>query len=326
METEVAAAPTEEPASPTAFLEPGFETPTLTVIRVRDGVVRTRPDGAPVNSPTDRALLTHHHVLEPGPEAEPSRPRILCEGSVRLALYLDLESLAEVARAGAVVRPTDNHDPRRDTPGLYLEPGARLEVLEREGVMAHVRYDGFLLRAEGYIASSDVGYWYEPRDRQEVPHTNVVFTGGATFFDGPGERTVGVLEAYPSPSTQRHYGHALGPSRDGHRLVRFNNREATIIGWVRASEVVDESVELGSGGGFGSGSGVSRPPHPIDLPAGTLFVDDATGATIGRLEVDRTFGCAASCDSSRPRVRVPSCVGVLELEARLEPPEAPGIP
>ncbi len=296
-----------------AFLSVGFETPTLTLVRVRDGIVRASRDGEPINAPSDRAMLRRLPVLDADVDGDPPRPRILCEDHIRVSLHLDGDSLGVVTGSDAVLRPVDSADASRETPGVYFDPGVLVERVAREGAMERVRYTGFLVEAEGYVEASELTSAYEPRDRDEHGPLTAELPRGATFLDAPGGRTVAALQRYPNTS-QRHLARTMGPTDRGHRLVRYADEDVVIIGWVVEADVVDVSVQpglRGYGGGFGSGGSSYR--RPVDLPEGTHLLDDAGGRVIGRLEREGRFECLQRCDSDAPRIEVFTCVGRVQL-------------
>jgi hypothetical protein len=310
-----------------AFLRDDTRPPRLRAVRIRNGEVRARRDGVAVNDPTGNPEHWVLSVLDADEEGHPPWPRILCHGGadplgndeIAVALHVARDSLATVALRGAVLRTTParrRSNPWRE-PGLYFEPGAVLEIAGVEGSATRVRFSGFMVTAAGFVDTRRIGYAYEPHEGVEPPTWNAELPLGATFLDAPSGRTIATLEPYPS-SEQRHHARVIGPRRADHRLVRVQRDDLTLVGWVQASDVVEVAGRaLGGGYGFGGG-GRAVPDHAVSLPAGTRLLDDAAGNVIGRLRTPAELECLDGCDGDRPRVIVPTCVGMVRLFT--EPP------
>jgi hypothetical protein len=258
-------------------------------------------------------------MMVPAIEETPRSVRVLCESTrATVAVYVPRYDLAEVALPGALLVPAPPLPAAIDdrTPGVHFFTGTILDRVEPDSdpALVRVRFEAFLTRAEGVVASARVGNVF-PVAEEPVEPWDVELVAGAKFFDAPsGGRVVAELAA-PGPGGDKHTGTKLDRS-GGSILVRSIGSEAVVVGWVPAQQVrVLPAPVSPPGYGTGSGSGSPRLTRPVELGRGTLLRGVTSGKPIGVVRRDSTFSCIDRCEKADPVVRVAACTGTIDLVA-----------
>ena len=107
----------------------------------------------------------------------------------------------------------------------------------------------------------------------------------------------------------------LGPATDGHVLVRYQEDEAFVVGWVPSADVQafeTKRLEWGRGGGIGLGS---RVKVRVELPRGTRLVPTDSDEVVGVVTKTHELPCVLDCTGPNPHVRLRACSRELTLRA-----------
>lgn len=305
-----------------AFARLGFSPRSLGKQRVlirRAGRLYAPSSLAPLTDDGDRHWMANEvRVLDGDATGSPRRPRVLCENAAsRLGVAVDAEDLGTAIRTTAFVGPSPAlpRRPTSSTPGLRLAGGTEIDV--RGGPVdgaLEIAYEGLFLVAEGFVAADAVDVVYTPGELEDDGWRNGELRRNASFLDAPGG--VEIASTHKAPDVaNRMFVWRLGPVEDEHVLVRYQEHEGFVVGWVRADDVeAFDAVRLRGGGGGGSGFGTDGGQR-VTVNRGTRLV--ATGSTevIGVVTKEHELPCVLDCDGANPRVRVWACSRGVELRA-----------
>lgn len=276
---------------------------------------------APQPSPgasTRRPMLWDVPVIE----ARDPDYRLACSTrSLRIALYVPADALATVIRKLTFLLPVPfaAQAPReRPETGLFLAAGARVSLPTWAAASSQqvlVRYQGLFLTAEGFAEASAIGKTYTKGALPDDPIVDGELTANVNILDAPG----GVAFARVAKEVNvanTLLVHILGPAKNGYRPIRYQEKNAAVVGWVEAASVMIIPRVTGSGGG-GSGWGLAGPKNPVKLPAGTrLRAPTApSDSALGVLLEEQELECTGDCASDAPTVRAYACGTTVEVVA-----------
>lgn len=262
-------------------------------------------------------LLKEVRVLDGDATGHPRRPRVLCENEAsRLGVAVDAEDLATTVRTTAFVgpRPTPPKRLTPQTPGVRLAGGSEVSV--RGGSIdgaTEITYDGLLLVVEGFVASEAIDVVYTPGELEDDGRRNGKLRRNVRFLDAPGGIEIARTERAPGISNEMHVLR-LGPVQDDHVLVRYQEHESFVVGWVPSEDVErypTQRLRGGGGGGSGSGGGGER----IELARGTRLVPTNSTEVIGVVTKTHRAHCVLDCKRPNPHVRIRACSRMLTLRA-----------
>ncbi|MCA9644668.1 MAG: hypothetical protein KC492_28455, partial [Myxococcales bacterium] len=206
-------------------------------------------------------------------EQTPRELRVALEDSGAVVLaYVPRSDLAQ--RLTAETRLLLDPLPKPDRQvGIFLRPGAPIEILARTPRHFRARFRDSDLDCQGYLKKSALGDVYQP----------VLPTLGESELDANSQL---LLEPDGAPlpcalSAGKRLVTELRRAGD-HTLVEYASSHLKLVGWVRTAELHNASsegfVKLASQGGFGSGVSDLR---VVTLRSGALL-RDAKGTVIGR--------------------------------------------
>lgn len=197
---------------------------------------------------------------------------VLEDSSAAVLAYVPRTDIA--LRVTAEVRLLADPLPKPDRrPGVFLRPGARVEVAARTQKHFRVQFRDADLECEGYLPRSVLGHVYEPRS--PVIAASELETD-SELLTAPGGQ--------PLPCALSRGVHLVSEiERSGdYSLVDYTSSQLRLVGWVRSARVHNAStagfVRLADLGGFGRG--VSGGTYVTLRSGATLF--SAQGGPIGR--------------------------------------------
>jgi len=257
-------------------------------------------------------------VLDADVSGSPRRPRVLCENEAsRLGVAVDAQDLSTTVRSKTFVgpRPTPPKRPTSKTPGLRLAGGTEVEVRAASVDGAtQIGYRGLFLVAEGFVASEALDVVYTPGELEDDMRRNGELLDDVWFLDAPNgieiartERAAGIANTIDV--------FRLGPVEDDHMLVRYQESEALVVGWVPSKAIRSyEAEELGWGSLSARGSGREQ-QDSVELKRGTRLVPTSSEEVIGVITKDHSVPCVLGCDGPNPHVLLPACSRTLTLRA-----------
>ena len=270
---------------------------------------------------TAHRLLWPVVVLEDaGAGAQPARVRLLCEhGDYRLAVWADRGDLATVARAPVHLTASPPAPARLGAaaPGLYLSAGYLLDsVKDADGSTLRAAVHGLFFRGELLIPKERVGVTYReaPAPLPATSRLDGEVPRSAAFLDAPGGALVAAV-ARPDGTANTLYITRLQDRGDGWALVRYDDGDASVVGWVTAAEIrwLDTPIEGGSltGYGVGGGGGSGR---SITLGPGTLLRAEPGGEPLGVVLRSADFPLATDANESAPVLSLAACGGRVRVQ------------
>lgn len=283
------------------------------------GALYTPSSLVPLTNAGDRRwILDEVPVLDSDVAGRPRRPRVLCEDEVsRLGVAVDAQDLATTVRADAFVgvRSTPPERLTSRTPGVRLAGGSEVSVQgpSVDGA-TEIVYEGLLLRARGFVASDAIDVVYTPGELADDLRRNGELRRNVRFLDAPGGVEIATTERPDDISNEMHV-FRLGPAKDGHVLVRYQEHESFVVGWIRSEDVEPYPARRSGGGGGGGGMGSGTADKRIDLARGTRLVPVNSTEVIGVVTKSHAASCASDCDGPNPKVRIFACSHVLTLRA-----------
>jgi hypothetical protein len=207
---------------------------------------------------------------------------------VRVAFYVDPQALPMVARKGATIVATPAATTAKigaKTPGVRLRAGTPLTTTDAPANgAAHVTLvNGKYLSVDGYLPAAAFGRSFVPAVEPGSPKRNLEVPTPATVLDAPGGATLATIDG--SGIATR-----LGPIKDGYVLVRFDESDAVVIGFVKADGVKKWRPGRGFGPapyagiapteGYGQAIHLGS-PHAYRIRRGDLLYGEANGPVIG---------------------------------------------
>ena len=286
---------------------------------VRGGPIYAQHDGGPTAEGEGRTMSMVVTVIDPDAHGQPMRPRVLCEHEHhRIAVHLDVDDLAIVARTGAVItaNPQQRDDWPDTMPGVRLAAGTRVRIeggLDRDFVRAVLEQP--TMRAAGFVDREHIGYTWVPEDRRVPPGVpDAKVKGRVSLLAMPAGQELARLD--PTMAAAGMFVRRLGPEQGGSVLVRFDGDDASAVGWLPAVE-----LERANGAPTGSlrmiGRGGGEPSAPtVELAKGTQLRGGALRDPIGVVTESARFHCTDRCDSDAPIVEVDACTTGIVVEAR----------
>lgn len=285
----------------------------------RAGALYAPASLAPLTDAGDRHWLALEvRVLDADATGDPRRPRVLCENEAsRIGVAVDAQDLSTTVRARAFVgpRPTPPERVTSKTPGLRLAGGTEVEVrgASADGATA-ITHRGLFLVAEGFVASNALDVVYTPVELEDDGRRNGELLRNVRFLDAPDGVEIARTERDDGVANVMHVLR-LGPVEDGHVLVRYQESEAFVVGWVPEGDVkAFETTRLRWGRGSGSGFG-SRAKVAVELARGTRLVPTNSEEVIGVVTKTHVLPCAFDCTGPNPHVRIRACARELTLRA-----------
>ncbi|HWB73338.1 MAG TPA: hypothetical protein VG755_00255, partial [Nannocystaceae bacterium] len=286
---------------------------------VRSGAVYAQHDGGPTAEGEGRTMSMVVTVVDPDAQGQPMRPRVLCEHvHHRIAVHVDVDDLAIVARTGAVITASaQQRDSWPDTmPGVRLAAGTRVRIeggLDRDFVRAVFELP--TIRAAGFVDREHIGYTWVPEQWRVPPGVpDAKVKGRVSLLAMPSGQELARLD--PTMAAPGMFVRRLGPEQGGSVLVRLDGAELSAVGWLPAVE-----LEAASGPATSSlrmiGRGGGEPSEPtVELPQGTQLRGGALRDPIGVVTATARFHCRDRCDAADPVVEVDACATAIVVEAR----------
>jgi hypothetical protein len=289
-------------------------------IRIRrEGALYTPSSLAPLTDDGDGHWLSIEvRVLDGDAAANPRRPRVLCENEAsRLGVAVDAKDLSTTVRTQAFVgpRPTPPERLTPKTPGIRLAGGTEVDVraVSVDGT-TEVSYQGLFLVAEGFVASDALDVVYTPGELEDDSRRNGELRQNVRFLDAPHGVEIARTERSAGVANTMHVLR-LGPVEDGHVLVRYQEHEAFVVGWVRSEDIEPyETVRLRGGGGGGSGFGGAARKR-VELARGTRLVPTNSEEVVGVITKKHSVPCVLDCEQPNPHVHIWACSRALTLRA-----------
>lgn len=283
---------------------------------VRAGLVYAQHDGTPTGVGENRTIALVVTVVDPDTHGDPTRPRVLCEGTgYRVAVYVDVDDLAIVARTGAVMAHTPQlRDDWPDTmPGVRLASGTPLRIEGGQGgdfVRAVLETPS--LRASGFIDRTHVGYTWVPGELPAaVGLADARVREPASLLGVPLGPELARLDPRMAPSGL--FVRRLGPEQAGHVLVRHDAAELSAVGWIDATQLeLHPGAATSSVRMVGRGGGEASEPTR-ELARGTVLLGGALRDPIGVVTETTRMHCLEACDTDAPRVLVPACTAAIPV-------------
>jgi hypothetical protein len=212
---------------------------------------------------------------------------VVSSAHVRVAFYVDPAALPMVARRGATIVATAQATTAKigaKTPGVRLRAGTPLASTDPpENGAARVSYvHGNDLSVDGFLPASAFGRSFVPAAGPRSPEGNASIPTPATVLDAPGGATLATVGG-AGVATR------LGVVRDGYVLVRFDEPETIVIGFVKADGVKKWRPDRGfvpyrgigtAPGGYGQAIHAG-PAHAYRIKRGDLLYGEANGPVIG---------------------------------------------
>ena len=208
------------------------------------------------------------------------------------------------------------------TPGLRLQSGTEVRVVERKDGMDKVQYASLFLSATGWVPADRVdiasgvewGMTYSERDA-ETRRRNVA------ILDRPRGTVIASLASDAEnffPSGVRR----IGTPKHGYTQIEFfDSGYVRVTGWVENSAIHaiqhEEMTDMGGANAPVAKAAIAEPQ--ITLPAGELLTSTRTGDVIGVMTKPDTFHCTTACSSPTPTVAVQACGGTVVFKA-VSPP------
>jgi len=321
-ETAQKPAPIATPSELPAFVRPDtdleVEFPLRATIRTVGWLYETAAGEGGVAGDGSSAMF-EHIVIDEGAGTDPRRIRLLCEQlHHRIAVYVDARDLMVTVREQAlmVARPKLPKRVHDRTPGVRIEPGAPLLVEHRPAKgLAFVRYEGHSVGAEGFVPvrALDVVYVGERTEWSLRPNAEVIHD--ARLHDRPAGKELARVSA-SGPDDPR-WIETLGPREGKWRLVRYEDEDIHVIGWIDKKHLRRRIAEVEETfGGLGVGPGPFT--HPIALTRGTRLVRASGADVLGIVTADHEFECVADCRSTAPLVQVDTCTSPITVRAPQE--------
>ncbi len=189
----------------------------------------------------------------------------------RVAMWIDAGDAAPVATVAA--RLTDESGDAASDAGVWIAPGARLELREPKADRHGVRVVSSSLRVTGWIAKRTIGIvWKHERPEQFGPIATVAaFT---TLRAAPDEKAAIVAD------TLVPLGAIPGEARGGWRLVELGVDRMRVRGFVPEASVAmrppDESESISLGNIYTVSHTVK-----VEVSAGACLYDRADGEVVG---------------------------------------------
>ena len=258
-------------------------------------------------------------VIDDGASTDPRRVRLLCEQPHhRIAVYVDAHDLMVTVHDQTlmVARPKLPKRVHDRTPGVRIEPGAPLLVQHRPAKgLAYVRYEGEFVDAVGFVpvAALDVVYVGERAEWNLQPNAEVIHD--ARLLDRPAGHLLARVLA--SGRDDPRWVETLGPREGKWRLVRYEEQDVHVIGWIDKKHLRRRAGDVAETYG-GLGSMTQRPAHPVALTRGTRLVGKSGNEVLGIVTDEHEFECIADCGSTTPLVRVDTCTSPMPMRALLK--------
>jgi hypothetical protein len=311
-----------DPASVPAFAKLDFDPKSLGPrrARIRSSAGLYSPSGLTPLSDTNenRGVILEVKVLDPDEGGQPRRPRVLCEArTARLGVAIDATALGVATVRNLFVRPyrARSQNPRAKTPGLRIAGGAEIDVDTSAGDLTKIAYAGLFLKASGWVDTADVDVVYVPDELPQELRHNGQIERSVKVLDSPHGKAIGTIDKDPIVANVL-YVFRLGPARDGHTLVRYDEHDAYIVGWIPTGAIKAYPTKRFSGsGGGGGGSGSGVPQQTAALTRGMVLVPAETSEVIGVVTQDFEAQCQADCEGPHPRVWIFGCGNAMTLRA-----------
>jgi hypothetical protein len=288
---------------------------------IRGAAVYPEHDGKPEGDPSGRTMSLEVTVLDPDAHGDPLRPRVLCErASHRIAVHVDIDDVAVVAREGAVMAGSP-HTPSQWTEqmaGVRLLAGTALRIeggLDRDHVRAVL--DVPSLHAAGWIDRAHVGHTWVPAALPEpVGLPDLRVREPTALLATAGGAELARLDPRMAPAGM--FVRRLGPAQGDFVLVRHDGERTRSIGWIAAA-AVEPFAGMPTAGVTTVWRGRSEPIEPtVELVRGTLLRGGALRDRIGVVTETARFHCLDGCGGAQPRVEVDACTTAIGVWA--EPP------
>jgi hypothetical protein len=265
----------------------------------RAGALYAPSSLVPLTDDGDRHwVLLEVRVLDGDAEGDPRRPRLLCENEAsRLGVAVDAQDLSTTVRTKAFIgpRPTPPERPTSKTPGLRLAGGTAVNV--RTGSVdgaTEITYQGLFLVAQGFVASDVLDVVYTPGELEDDSRRNGELLRNVRFLDAPHGLEIAKTAREAGVANTLHV-FRLGPVKDDHVLVRYQEHDAFVVGWVRSEDIEPyETVRL-RGGGSVIGRGFGAPGDRVELARGTRLVPTSSDEVIGVITKDHSIPCVRDC-------------------------------
>lgn len=259
----------EDDVVPAMLADPGvMERIPRRVWIAKLGMSRLRFDDAP------NAAFQREPPMQPVTVLDVGRKslRVISDADgARVALWIDDGDAAPVAVVAA--RLTDESGKAASDTGVWVSPGARLELREPKLERHEVRVVSASLRVTGWIEKRAIGVvWTHAKPEQFGPTATVVsFT---TLRAAPDEKAPIVAD------TLVRLGAISGDARGGWRLVELAVDRVRVRGFVPEASVENEPPHEVDSISLGNIYTVSHTVK-IDVPAGACLYDRADGEVVG---------------------------------------------
>ncbi|MCA9633127.1 MAG: hypothetical protein KC766_35990 [Myxococcales bacterium] len=197
----------------------------------------------------------------------------LADGGAVVLVYVPRHDFASrvTREARLLVDPLPKADRRA---GVFLRPGARVEVRARTTKYFRVEFEDSDLRCDGYLPKPSLGLVYQP---QQPALGSLELEADSEFSLAPGGPPLG-CEASPEVRLVRELDRMGDFS-----LVEYASSDLRLVGWVRSARVHHASragsVKLAETGGYGRGAD-SAPRVSVRTGAA---IYDARGDQVGRV-------------------------------------------
>ncbi len=250
--------------------------------------VRLIPDGYSVGGPVvgrPTEVPPGLAVVKPG-----DMPRVIIEdGPVRALLYIPSDNLQSVIIKPTVGWPEARPAPRGYSgPGLYLQPGAHVRVVSKQGDLVRVRLKDHHVDLFSWIPKARVGRMYVPVQAQRFIG-NAWIKPGTVVSPNEGGGMLGHFRGDAKGAAGNIPVRKLGTEKSGKQLVEYGTRNYSMRGWVDKSafvpkgKVIKKRVKA-----KGTGPGETN-PNRVRLHKGTRLFDSEGGDVIGVVKQDNTF-------------------------------------
>jgi hypothetical protein len=303
---------------------------------IKSGAVyESRNAQNPIAPGTEESISISAIVMDPDTSANSPRARrlrLLCDslGESRIAIWMDATSMATMTTAAIVLTPMATAaTPKSDdsTPGLRLSVGSVITLTETQNEFSRVSWKDTWLSGSGWLPTTqlDVVYALQPSPNKEdmktivdgqLIHSTPVFN--LPMASGQEVAKIKVDLAADSEFDSEFYVRRVGKPKNRHHLVRFEENDGAVVGWVPASALkLFAAKEI-----TGSGSGMGRlfgQETIVTLPLGALLTSASTGEILGVVTRTDQFRCESECQSDAPIVEVSACYDQVRVRAITKP-------
>lgn len=208
-----------------------------------------------------------------------SHVRVVSEyDDARVAVWIPRTRVAPVAIARAPLM--DASGTTTGETGVWIEPGAQLEIRSRSATRPEIAIVNERLRATGYVVRAAIGVVFVKRDEP-------AFAPTATIVADTWIRTAPNTDAVAIARAIGALGVIAGPPHDGWRRIELRRDHVHVVGYVPVAAVLEELAE--EWGTIGTGSYGTRSHYtPVPTPVGACLYDSEDGEVVGVNTKQRT--------------------------------------